>query len=198
MKPAPRATQGVEASGPKAMDKFEGNFRLIDRCDVSAIKSRVHALTEADWESVQYRQKRFETHKDTQSIGLVFDEDFRHENPTKRDKYFELDCDSLLAPLIETVADYYTGEGYIVRAMLVRLKAGGEIPTHIDTGYSLMAARRIHVPIESNDEVTFTVGDERRVMKEGELWEINNARIHSVTNASDRPRVHLIVDWVPT
>jgi hypothetical protein len=34
-------------------------------------------------------------------------------------------------------------------------------------------------------------------MNEGELWEINNAREHSVINHGDGGRVNLIVDWVP-
>ncbi len=180
------------------MDKFAGNFRLLDVGDVSAIKERVAALTEDDWNAVEWRQESFEAHNDTQTIELIFDRDFRHENPTIQPKYRELDCDRLLAPIMEAISDYFTGEGYVVRALLVNLKPGGRIPSHVDTGHSLMNSRRIHIPITSNDEVVFTVGNEPRVMKEGELWEINNARVHSVENGSDRGRVHLIVDWVPT
>jgi quercetin dioxygenase-like cupin family protein len=60
-----------------------------------------------------------------------------------------------------------------------------------------MNCRRIHMPVVSTDQVEFTVGGESQVMKEGELWEINNAREHSVVNKGDDRRVHLIVDWVP-
>ncbi len=180
------------------MDKFAGNFRLLDVCDVSAIEERVAALSEADWEAANWRQERFEAHRDTQTIELIFCKDFRHEDPAKRDRYFELDCDRLLAPVVERISDYFTGDGYLVRALLVRLKPRGKIPAHVDKGYLLMNSRRIHIPITSNDQVLFSVGNEMRVMKEGELWEINNARIHSVENNSDRGRVHLIIDWVPT
>ena len=128
---------------------------------------------------------------------MIFDTDFRHEAPTPREKYFELGFDSLLNPVTETIRDYYTGDGYVVRAILVRLKAGGVIPKHVDAGYTLMSCRRIHMPIISTDEVEFAVGGERQAMNEGELWEINNAREHSVVNKGDDCRVHLIVDWVP-
>ena len=178
------------------MDKFAGNFRLLDRCDASAIKQKVLALAEADWEAVNWRQERFEAHQNTQTIELIFDRDFRHENPTKRDMYFALDCDHLLAPLVEPIAEYYTGEGYLVRALLVRLRAKGMIVAHVDTGFSLLAARRIHFPVITNEQVVFTVRDEPRRLPEGELWEINNARSHSVENRSEEHRVHLIMDWV--
>ncbi len=180
------------------MDKFAGNFRLLDVCDIAALKAKVAALSEDDWAGVSWRQESFDAHRDTQTIELIFDQDFRHENPTKRDSYFSLDCDKVLAPVEEAISDYFTGDGYAVRALLVRLMPRGKIPAHVDTGYSLMNARRVHIPITSNDQVLFSVGNETRVMKEGELWEINNARVHSVENESDRGRVHLIIDWVPT
>ena len=61
-----------------------------------------------------------------------------------------------------------------------------------------MNSRRIHIPLVTTDNVDFTVGGEQRAMREGELWEINNAREHSVVNRGVERRVHLIIDWVPT
>ncbi len=180
------------------MDKFIGNFRRLDRVDVSGIKSKVLALTDDDWEAYSFRQNRAgSAQAETQTIRLIFDEDFRHDDATVREKFFELDCDTLLEPIFRSVSDYYTGDGYVVRALLVRLKPQGVIPTHIDTGYSLLNCRRIHIPVLSTGQVEFTVGGEQQVMKEGELWEINNARVHSVVNRGDQGRVHLIIDWVP-
>jgi hypothetical protein len=179
------------------MDKFAGNFRMLGQVDVSAIKEKTQMLTEEDWAADEWRQKRFDTHADTQTVQLIFDADFRHEAATPREKYFELGFDSLLEPVIDTVRDYFTGDGYVVRAILVRLKARGTIPQHIDTGYSLMNCRRIHIPVISTARVEFTVGGEQRVMNQGELWEVNNAREHSVVNKGDESRVHLILDWVP-
>ena len=181
------------------MDKFPGNFRQLDTVDVSDIKGKVLALTDEDWSAYDFRQNRPKSAQvETQSVPLIFDEDFRHENPTVREMYVELGCEALLAPILEPISDYYTGDGYIVRALLTRLKPQGVIPPHVDNGYSLLNCRRIHIPVVSTDRVEFTVGGEQRTMKEGELWEINNAREHSVVNASEQGRVHLIIDWVPT
>ena len=180
------------------MDKFDGNFRLVGTSDIGPIKAKVAALTDADWNQVSWRQERFEIHKYTQTIELIFDQDFRHENPTRRDPYFSLGCEQLLAPIEKTIAGYFTGDGFSVRVLLVNLKPGGRIRPHIDTGFSLMNCCRVHVPISSNDLVGFTVGGEKRAMKEGEMWEVNNARTHSVENMGETDRVHLIIDWIPT
>ena len=32
-------------------------------------------------------------------------------------------------------------------------------------------------------------------MKEGQAYEIDNSKVHSVNNASDKDRIHLIIDY---
>ena len=39
------------------------------------------------------------------------------------------------------------------------------------------------------------VGGERRHLAAGELWEINNWRVHHVENRGESDRVHLLIDW---
>ena len=55
---------------------------------------------------------------------------------------------------------------------------------------------RIHLPLITNDEVIFDVGESSMKMAEGELWEINNRREHAVANNSDNDRIHIILDYV--
>jgi hypothetical protein len=84
-----------------------------------------------------------------------------------------------------------------MRALLVNLPSGKLIPFHIDSGFTLASCRRIHIPIQTNENCFFTVGNDKRNLKLGELWEINNDKIqHSVENLGETDRIHLIVDWV--
>lgn len=82
----------------------------------------------------------------------------------------------------------------IIRAVLVNLPAGKDIPKHLDAGDSLMYAHRCHIPIITNDDVLFTVDNETINMKQGEIYEINNSKLHSVDNKGTTDRYHLIVD----
>jgi hypothetical protein len=100
---------------------------------------------------------------------------------------------------IEELIKLNTGEeGKIMRALLVKLTKGKSIRPHKDVvGKSLVLGRRIHIPIETNDDCFFTVGGDRRNLKVGELWEINNdKKEHSVQNLGETDRIHFIVDWV--
>jgi tetratricopeptide (TPR) repeat protein len=81
--------------------------------------------------------------------------------------------------------------------ILAKLLAGGSIPKHTDSGYSLLNCHRVHIPLITNNDVTFSVGDEQINMQAGEFWEINNSVTHGVENKGGEDRVHLIVDWMP-
>lgn len=185
---------------------FNGNFARIGTADLSIMRDLVTQLTPEHWSGDPTRQNRYEAHKDTRSIGLVYDYDFRHVDPTV------LPPMQLFSPalrqLFAMIADHYEyqpaatdllgqrGRGYFVRVNLVSLRAGGEITPHQDMNFSLAHSHRVHVPVFTNDSVEFTVGTETINMRADEVIEINNRRMHSVRNAGDEDRVHLILDWV--
>jgi hypothetical protein len=185
---------------------FPGNFFHIGNLDVAGLKKLVLDLTEEQWNSFSLRQKRYEVHQQTQTIGLVYDPDFRHSHPTKLPMLQAFERD--LRPALFMAADHFEetsigqhlirerGRGFFVRASLVRLNAGCSIAEHQDNNFSLTHSHRIHLPILTNDEVLFTVGSETINLREGELYEINNRRMHSVRNNGSTDRVHLILDFV--
>lgn len=185
---------------------FDGNFRLLGSVDIRPLQQLVRQLTSADWENETARQRRYEAHRDTQSIGLVYDYDFRHVKATRRPalQRFEAGMRPALAMIAsdfegspggrELCAKY--GPGYFVRASLVRLDAGAEIAAHQDLNFSLAHSHRLHLPVITNENVWFTVGSETRNLREGEVVEINNRRVHQVSNGGTAGRVHLILDFV--
>lgn len=148
----------------------------------------------SEWDKITWRQEVFSgTHKNTKHIPLIFDRDFRPAHPTFCDNYDKVKND--LDNISNILSEFY-GSGYIIRALLVKLTNNSGIPTHKDSGRSLTSCRRVHIPVITNEDVLFTVGDETINMKRGEMWEINNdGKDHSVSNNSDYDRVHLIVDW---
>ena len=172
--------------------KLSENFKCLGRINIETIKESLNKL---DWEKFMYRQQTFDVHKHTQSVPLIFDKDFRINNPTYL-KDFNL-CENFLTKLKQKFKKKL-GEGFIIRALLVKLKNNAAIPPHCDAGMSLSSCNRVHIPIVTNHQVIFTVGKESKYLKAGEMWEINNSqKMHSVSNSSNEDRVHLIVDWMP-
>ena len=65
-----------------------------------------------------------------------------------------------------------------------------------------MRTHRTHIPLITNKDVLFKVGEkvassESKHMNVGEIWEINNARIHEVNNNGNDDRIHMIVNYYP-
>lgn len=177
----------------KVGDQRVNFLSICENQDVSELKAKVAELTEADWAQSD-RHTQFDIHKETQSIQLLGD-DMSHTLPQKT-RYFDL-LAADVAPIIERLKDHFGHQGVFLRVLIARLNAHSEIKPHVDKGYSLINCNRVHIPLFTNDQVQFSVGGEARTLKEGEVWEINNADVHAVTNASDSPRVHLIIDWTP-
>ena len=191
----PQASVSIEP-GPR-VKKVGGQrtsfLKIGNAPDLTPLRAKVEALTEADWAQSD-RHTQFNIHKETQSIQLLAD-DMSHTPPIKTafyDRFAEA-----IDPVFQALVLRFGSDGLFIRVLLARLKAESEIKPHVDKGYSLINCNRIHIPIITNDKVTFSVGGVSRSLKEGEIWEINNADVHSVTNTSQDARVHLIIDWTP-
>jgi hypothetical protein len=79
------------------------------------------------------------------------------------------------------------------RVMLARLPAGGEVSRHSD-GEASHFIHKIHVPLMTNAETVFHVGNKSMHMPVGDIIEVNNKRVHSVKNEGANDRIHLIFE----
>ena len=95
----------------------------------------------------------------------------------------------------ENVAD--TLGGTLGRATLVALLPHGRVFPHVDAGAYYRIRDRFHLVLRSAGGSPLAAGDERVVMRPGELWAFNNKARHWADNPSEEPRVHLIFDVLP-
>jgi hypothetical protein len=150
-----------------------------------------------DWNEFIGRQKACFEMVNTQTIKIVYENNFFNTNfnPvfTKNYVYFEEDLNNIC----EIIKKQTDCSGYLLRAILVKLYKKSTIPNHVDTANGTFEfSRRIHVPIITNENCIFNVGEESINMKVGEIWEMNNDKLsHSVVNDGDEDRIHLIIDW---
>ena len=82
------------------------------------------------------------------------------------------------------------------RARLMRLEAGAEATSHVDTNYYWSQRVRVHIPIVTAPGVRFLCGDAETHMGPGEVWIFDTWRPHNVLNASGSERIHLVADTV--
>ena len=155
-------------------------FTYIGKTDVPELPPGL------DWDSYTYRQKTHRVHSQTKTIPLIWDEKLQGEIIYHPDyPYFKEFLESLSL-----------GKGYLQSAILINLPAGKSIPLHIDAAPFFKKFKRIHIPLITNKDCLFTVGNETRHLKQGEIWEIDNDnQHHSVVNGGTTDRIHLLIDF---
>lgn len=78
---------------------------------------------------------------------------------------------------------------------LMRLAPGSAILEHSDPGMSAEeGSARLHIPIVTNPQVTFSLNRRPVAMAPGEVWYLRLADPHSVENRGSIDRVHLVLD----
>jgi hypothetical protein len=167
------------------------NFKYYGQIDISNISNLI-TNTELNWDEYTYRQTDRYGQADTKTIPLLWSENFINNTTWKSYEIFQ---NSLIE--IENNLISLLGDGKIEIALLINLPKNKKILPHIDSGNEhFFKTKRIHVPITTNDKCNFIVGDEIVQMKQGEIWEIDNAnKIHSVINNGDTDRIHLLIDY---
>lgn len=82
------------------------------------------------------------------------------------------------------------------RSRLMGLAAGALVPEHVDVGYYWRTHLRIHIPIVTTSDVSFTCGGESVNMAPGECWVFDSFKMHHVRNGGTEKRIHLVLDTV--
>jgi aspartyl/asparaginyl beta-hydroxylase (cupin superfamily) len=167
---------------------IEKNFEFYGNYDTSRIIKKIDIL---DWNYFTWRQENRPGLEYTETIPLIWENNFSYYNTWKYFDLFKTDLDELKVILTDIL-----GPGNFITAVFTKLYAGQSIAPHRDVGYVFHNNPRIHIPLITNPNCIFTVGEESINMKQGEMWEINNAnKIHSVHNKGTTDRIHLMMDW---
>jgi hypothetical protein len=78
---------------------------------------------------------------------------------------------------------------------LLRLDAGALIKEHSDVQLACEEGGvRLHLPVQTNEQVEFHLDGERIRMCEGDLWYLNLTLPHRVYNMGITNRIHLVID----
>jgi hypothetical protein len=179
--PNPRKTQSV---------------RRLGNVEIGALREAVLAIPEAVWEAENSsKPNRFEALDRTSHIVFRFISNFQDWRQSY-DRPLWAEWKGLLLPVMEqATADYGYARGAFPRVMLARMGAGGVIQPHRDGNPAAKWPHKIHVPLVTNDAVTFFVNGVGHKMAEGEAVEVNNMTVHGVENRGATERIHLIFEY---
>jgi hypothetical protein len=96
-------------------------------------------------------------------------------------------------PTIKQLISTFQCELMAVR--LMNLQPGSVISPHKDADLCFEKGEaRLHIPLFTNNQVSFYSEEYLLPMKEGECWYVNVNLAHSVSNKGSTDRIHLVID----
>ena len=184
------------AHDPYANPRKTITIRRLGPVDIAALKAAVLALPEATWDAENAtKPNRFEALDKTRHIVFRFVDSVRDWR-SSHDRPAWAEWKALIEPVLQqAVAPYGYANGQFPRVMFARMAPGGEIKPHRDANAAAKWPHKIHVPLLTNDKVTFYVEGTGYHMPEGEAAEVNNMGVHAVKNDGDTDRIHLIFEY---
>lgn len=184
------------AHDPYANPRKTTTIRRLGPVDIAALKAAVLALPEAVWDAENAtKPNRFEALDKTRHIVFRFVDSVRDWR-SSHDRPAWAEWKALVEPVLQqAVTPYGYANGQFPRVMFARMAPGGEIKPHRDANPAAKWPHKIHVPLLTNDRVTFYVEGIGYHLPEGEAAEVNNMGIHAVKNDGDTDRIHLIFEY---
>ena len=172
------------------------SIRRLGDVDITHLRQAVLAIPEEVWDRENANKpNRFGALDATQHIIFRFVSSF---NDWRRsdDRPLWSEWRSILEPVLAAAtADYGYARGDFPRVMLAKMAPGGIIHPHRDANPAAKWPHKIHVPIVTNEDVTFHVDGVGYHFAPGEAVEVNNMGLHAVENRGNTDRIHLIFEY---
>ena len=183
-------------TAPYANPRKTQTIRRLGSVDISRLKEEILAIPESLWESEDStKPNNFEALGRTRHIVFRFIDSLSDWRASHDLPLWQEWRDRLMPTLEQAVGDYGYARGAFPRVMLARMAPDGVIKPHQDANLAAKWPHKIHVPIQTNDGVTFYIDGVGHILPAGEAVEVNNMAMHAVTNAGDTDRIHLIFEY---
>lgn len=172
------------------------SVRKLGQVDIARLRAAVLAIPEVVWDAEnEDKPNRFEALDRTRHIVFRFVSNFRDWRQSY-DRPLWAEWKALIEPVLaQATRDYGYQQGVFPRVMLARMAPGGIIKPHRDANPAAKWPHKIHVPLLTNDKVTFFVDGVGYHFPEGEAVEVSNMAVHAVENAGTNDRIHLIFEY---
>lgn len=172
------------------------SVRPLGQIDVADLRDAVMVIPEHVWDAENAQKpNRFDALDRTRHIVFRFVSDTVDWRESYDRPLWAQWQSQLLPVMTQAIRSYGYERGVFPRVMLARMGAGGVIHPHRDANPAAKWPHKIHVPLVTNDRVSFFVDGVAYHFKEGEAVEVSNMAVHTVENAGESDRIHLIFEY---
>jgi hypothetical protein len=172
-------------------------IRQLGAVDVTALRDAVLAISEEVWSAEnEAKPNKFDALDATRHVVFRFVSSFADwRKATNNARLWDLWAPLLEPVLSKATEPYGYADGSYPRIMLARMAPGGVIHPHRDMNPAAKWPHKIHLPLTTNEKVTFFVAGVGYHFPVGGAVEVNNMAVHAVKNEGDTDRIHLIFEY---
>jgi len=171
-------------------------FRPLGPVDIAALRRDVLEIPESTWNAENAdKPNKFEALDRTRHIVFRFVDDTRDWRRSHDRPLWNAWRERLLPVMAQAVRPYGYARAEFPRVMLARMGPGGIIHPHVDANPAAQWPHKIHVPLLTNPQCGFLLGETMHHFPEGEAVEVNNLGRHGVRNDGTTDRIHLIFEY---
>jgi len=181
------------------MSDFQGQVNpltTIKNNDIDALLTALHKQRHlwAHWNAL--KPNKFNVFENcAQHIVFKYPVDLRHHDLSVTFPLWQ-EWQHLIQPLMDQAIVCYGYENAgIARIMLAKLLPNSSIPLHVDASPSAATPHKIHIPLQTSEQVVMNFADTSCHLAVGYAYEVNNRIQHGVSNPTNRDRIHLIFDY---
>lgn len=170
--------------------------RFLGPVDLGGIRDEILAIPQEIWDRENAaKPNKFGALDQTQHIVFRFVssfEDWRqsYDNPIWQDWKHRIE-----PILAHATQPYGYANGAFPRIMLAKMAPSGVIHPHVDANPAARWPHKIHIPIQTNPQVSFFVEPDHYHLEVGQAYEVNNLGRHAVRNDGTTSRIHLIFEY---
>jgi hypothetical protein len=169
----------------------------LGKVDIARLRAAVLAIPESVWDDANQQKpnRRYTAVSHARHIVFRFISNNRDWRASADWPMWQGWRNLLLPVMEQATRPYGYARAAFPRVMLARMAPGSEIPAHMDSNPAAYWPHKIHVPLLTNPQVGFRIGDTIHHLPEGQAFEVNNLGTHAVRNDGSTDRIHLIFEY---
>ena len=190
----PTAAKSGAGRMPPIVSKPD-SVRRLGEVPVAVLAGLVSRISEKAWAKEDAgKENDFAVFHHTQHVIFRFISGNRNPEQFYSNPAWDVWKGALEPVMHAAIKPYGFRKPVFAKAMLARLLAGHAIDRHRDGAGSNLRCHKIHVPLVTNPEATFLIGNTHYHLDRGYAWEVNNIKPHGARNLGQEDRVHFIFE----
>ena len=170
---------------------------LIGIIATTEMMTFVHSLPASAWTELNSRPKELEPNAGTRNLPSIFREIADNGDVSTRTFTNTTKLTELYTPMVQMVNNHYPDDELVVKqAVIVSIEPNKGVEPQAGPAMVHTNPHRVYWVLEGDyADMNYVIKDQKIDIGQGDVVEVNNEMVHSVTYTGSKPQYTLIIDF---